>query len=250
VKNTSKLKRPPSRLWLSRSHESVHILEGDFESLDFLLTQRDCLRFLTVTAFVDDLSAIPHLVNLERLILWPTHIGKRSGGAVSLATLPRLRELSVGPRVDVEATSIVSPLKILHTDRMPRVWARQIGLLQHLEVCRLDAPQALPNHMPDSIRELWITRVRDWGKIQRFTGMRGLRYLQLEDIRGLVDMSAFAAAPPLNRLYVEDCPDLTTLDGITLGSNAEYLFVGDVPLRTVMGSRWSTDNLPVDPFGE
>lgn len=122
-------------------------------------------------------------------------------------------------------------IKVELCDRIPE--------MQFLESLRLDSPDCLPSPDSRSRQQVEYRRYEALARDLRFSGMESLDFLQLENIRGMEDLSAFHGAPPIRRLYVEDCPNLSSIDGITLLDDAEYLFVGRTPLRKTMGSRWS-----------
>ncbi len=232
------LKAPPSRFWSRRKHRSVHLLEGEFADIDFLVDQANWLTELTVTAFVEDIGAVASLKQLRRLQLWPTADGTGSTWSVDLSSLRLLEHLSIGPGVRVEVGDNTR-IGYLHVDHIKVELCDRIPEMQFLESLRLDSPDCLPSRIPGRVSELSIAVMRRWPETLRFSGMESLDFLQLENIRGMEDLSAFHGAPPIRRLYVEDCPNLSSIDGITLLDDAEYLFVGRTPLRKTMGSRWS-----------
>ncbi|MFT4295392.1 MAG: hypothetical protein QM582_08260 [Micropruina sp.] len=212
-----------------RKHASVHVLEGDFADLEFLKSQADWLVDLTVTAFVDDISAVSSLPRLRRLALWPTSTGRRHTWSADLSNMPALQDLSVGPAVQVRLTdSSQCTIRRLHVDRITTEFCTTVQALPHVEDLRLDNPQQLPSFIPESVHDLSISGIKHWNSALQFDGVGGLRYLQLENIRGMTDLRAFAAAPPLGRLYIHDCPELRSIDGVSLAPDADHLFVGGV----------------------
>lgn len=239
---TSVLRRPPSGLWSKRRHRAIHLLEGDFPNLDFLASQSESLTELTVTAFVDDVEALGSLRKLTRLTMWPMRLSSSSRWVLDLSSMPNLRYLSVGRGVSLAAGGRTQArLRHLHVDGMTKSCAELVesGLFPDLRELRIDGPRSIPKIIPKSVSELSISLVKKWATVSRFVGLGGLEYLQLEGIRGMEDLRVFAAAPPLRRLYVEDCPELQSIDGIELREDAEYAFVGRVPLRSTLGTRWS-----------
>ncbi len=235
---TSTLKRQPGPLWHAWKHVKVHLLEGDFPNLEFLETQAEWLVDLTVTAFVDDLSAISSLDRLRRLSLWPISTEHGHTWSVDLSRLQALEDLSLGSGVIAQLTdSRQSNIRQLHVDKVSKGLCSVIQTLPRLEDLRLDSPRQVPSSIPGSVHKLSLARIKQWSGV-RLDGLEGLEYLQLEDIGGIEDFRAFASAPALRRLYVENCPDLSSINGISLREDAEYLFVGRTPLRRTMNSRW------------
>ena len=85
--------------------------------------------------------------------------------------------------------------------------------------------------------------MRHWDKnVGVLHGLGSLRELFLNDIRGMRDLRSFAEVSGLERLYLEDCDELTSLDGPVLAPNAQYVVVGRTPLRETIADRWTIPN--------
>lgn len=167
------LKGPPSRLWSLRKHRSVHLLEGEFADVDFLVDQANWLTELTVTAFVDDLGAVASLKQLRRLQLWPTAVSPGSTWSVDPSSLSLLEDLSIGHGVRAKVNDRTR-IRYLHVDHIERGFCDRLPGLQFLESLRLDSPGCLPSRFPDRVRELSIAVMKRWPKTLRFSGMEGL----------------------------------------------------------------------------
>lgn len=229
------LTRPPGPGWRLGSREAVHLEEGNWRDLLFLLNQEDRLKQLMVTTSLDDISGINQLHTLERLILFPS--GKTSG-VLDLGNLPHLRELLVLGSVPIEVPSGHS-LGWLQVERLQGEFAESLSKLAHLDVLRLLAPLRIPEDYPASLRHLDITNVTHWDKVVGvLRGLESLRELYLTDIRGMRDLQSFSLVSRLDRLYAEDCEELSSLDGVVLTPETQYLFVGRTPLRRTMPGRW------------
>ena len=129
----------------------------------------------------------------------------------------------------------------LQVETLQSKMANSLTNLTHLEELRLAAPRKVPDAYPASLRTLDITVVRHWDQnVGVLHGIGSLRELFLNDIRGMRDLTAFAEVSSLERLYLEDCDELTSLDGPVLAPEAQYVFVGRTPLRATMPARWTT----------
>jgi hypothetical protein len=217
------------------SREAVHLEEGNWPDLLFLGDQKDRLRQLMVTTTLDDISGINQLRALERLILFPS---REASGLLDLGSLPHLKELSVLGSVPIEVPS-GHPLRWLQVEGLQGEFVKSLSNLAHLEVLRLLAPLRIPEDYPASLRHLDIANVRHWDQIAGvLRGLEPLRELYLTDIRGMRDLRSFSLVSCLDRLYAEDCEELSSLDGIVLTPETQYLFVGRTPLRRTMPGRW------------
>lgn len=98
----------------------------------------------------------------------------------------------------------------------------------------------MPATYPESLRRLDIAQVRRWDdNVGTLHGLSSLRELYLNDIRGMRDLRSFAEVSALERLCLNDCEELTSIDGPRLGPDAQYLFGGRTPLRGTMQARWT-----------
>lgn len=227
---------PPGPAWNLGSRSAVHLDEGDWDDLGFLRPHRDVLRKLMVTATIGDISGLNDLRALERLVLFP--YGKPSGN-LDLGCMPKLRELYVMGTVPIEVPA-GHGLTWLQVERLQSKMANSLTNLTHLDELRLTAPRKVPDAYPESLRTLDLTVVRHWDQnVGVLHGLGSLRELFLNDIRGMSDLRSFAEVSSLERLYLEDCDELTSLDGPVLASEAQYLFVGRTPLRGTMPDRWT-----------
>lgn len=227
---------PPGPGWNLGSRSAVHLVEGDWQDLNFLRPHRDALRKLMVTATISDFSGLNDLHALERLVLFP--YGKPSGN-LDLGCMPKLRELYVMGSVPIEVPAGHELIR-LQVERQQSKMADTLTNLTHLEELRLTAPRRVPDAYPESLRTLDITVVRHWDhNLGVLHGLGSLRELFLNDIRGMSDLKSFAEVTSLERLYLEDCDELTSLDGPVLAPEAQYLFVGRTPLRGTMPDRWT-----------
>jgi len=230
------LYEPPSPGWDPGSRSCVHLDGGQWQDLELLRPYKDSIKQLMITAEIADISGVNHLRALERLVLLPY---SQQHGAVDLASLPHLRDLYVlgSVQVDVPAGHRMRKLQV---ERLQAKLGNALADLTHLEVLRLAAPRKVPADYPDSLRRLDIAEVRHWDdNVGLLHGLASLRELYLNDIRGMRDLRSFAEAPGLERLYLDDCEELTSIDGPRLAPEAQYLFVGRTPLRGTMPGRWT-----------
>lgn len=70
-----------------------------------------------------------------------------------------------------------------------------------------------PAEVPGSLRSLDISGIRWLESPFMIRGVESVESLSLEKIRGLCDLRSFGLIRSLKRLHIEDCPDLTSLDG-------------------------------------
>lgn len=213
----------------------MHLEAGRWEDLSFLLRDRAGLRELVVTTQLNDFSALNEFSALERLVLYPY---ADSVGTLDLGCLPNLRELSISGDIPVVLPA-GHRLDTFQVERLQEPLAQVVALLTSLRVLRLAAPTRVPSWYPTSLEHLDLSQVRHWGeRVGMLHGLASLRELYLTDIRGMTDLRAFAEASSLERLYADDCSELTSMDGLKLASQAQYLFVGRTPLRASIPARW------------
>lgn len=227
---------PPGPGWSPGSCSAVHLDGGEWHDLGFLRPYKDQLKQLMITAAVGDISGVNDLPALERLVLLPY---EQERGAVDLGCLPRLRDLYVLGAVPAEVTA-GHPLRRLQVERLQSPLANALVDLTHLNELRLAAPRKVPDAYPESLRHLDIAQVRHWDdNVGVLRGLGSLCELALTDIRGMRDLKSFAEIADLERLYIEDCAELTSIDGPLLAPEAQYLFVGRTPVRATMPARWT-----------
>jgi hypothetical protein len=214
----------------------VHLDGGQWQHLEFLRPYRDSIKQLMITVEIADISGVNHLHALNRLVLLPYN---QQHGAVDLGSLPQLQDLYAQGSVPVEVTA-GHRLRQLQVEQLQAKLGDAPAELTHLEVLRLAAPRKVPATYPGSLRRLDIAEVRHWDDtVGALHGLGSLRELYLNDIRGMSDLRSFAEVSALERLYLDDCEELTSIDGPRLAPEAQYLFVGRTPLRGTMQARWT-----------
>ena len=202
----------PRRKYLS-------IAGGDWPSLEPLRPVWGTLRGLVVHWPVEDISGISAMTSLEEL-----DVSEYASGSFSLAGLSSLTDLSlqVGPERPIVPEG--DTVRELWLCRATKPWAEWIETLTKLRCLRLDQPRALPTLLPASLRELDIGLKTNG--IPMMQGPAGLELLSLTSVRGLRDLSAFGFAQNLKRLWIEDCDELESLEGVGLAPGAEVLTIG------------------------
>lgn len=230
------LYEPPSPGWDPGSRSGVLLDGGQWQDLEFLRPYKDSIKQLMITAEIADISGVKNLHALERLVLLPYN---QQHGTVDLGSLPQLRDLYVVGSVPIEVT-VGHRLRQLQVEQLQAKLGTALADLTHLEVLRLAAPRKVPATYPESLRHLNIAQVRRWDdNVGVLQGLSSLRELCLNDIRGMRDLRSFAEVSALKRLYLDDCEELTSIEGPRLAPEAQYLFVGRTPLRGTMHARWT-----------
>ena len=206
----------------------IGLIDSAWSNLDALLPYSHRVKGLLLNTSVDDISAIDQFVELRELV-----VSEYCSGGFELTALPHLEKLGV----DVGPDRQIVPgggrnLRELNLSRATRPWATGITTLPRLESLRLDFPNSLPTRLPASLQRLELSGVRHWrerGGV--FDGPEGLRELHLTDVRGLTDLSSFAFTRRLKFLWLEDCPELRSLDGVGLRRDVKVHRVGRTPRR-------------------
>lgn len=202
---------------------AINICDEDVGDISSVVSAAGRVRGLAINAQVD-LSGIHDLKNLEELSL-----GHMVHGIVDLRWFPNLRSLSLhlSSMLRVLSVELGAQLTGLGLTSCSIEWAAAIERNMVLENLSLISPRAFPGRLPESLRYLSVA-VCSASAFPDFAGER-LVELRLEEVRELRDFSKFSGCTNLSTVYVEDCPGLSSRDG--LASGCQVLAVGCTPLR-------------------
>lgn len=219
-----RLSKPPRRPL--RGVRSVSVSESEWDNLDPLLTYAPGVRRIVLSAPVRDISGLAGFPHLEELL-----ITEYCEGSLDLADIPLLRSLwlDVTPRLRIVPGG-GEQLVELRLGRSTRPWAEWIPTLPKLETLRLHYPRRYPTRLPPRLVSLEVAGGRRWSEVGPvFEGGSELETLQVAEIQGMVDLKSFSQVKSLRKLFLEDCPDLRSLDGPGLHPDVEIHFIGRTP---------------------
>ncbi|GAB95151.1 hypothetical protein KILIM_016_00920 [Kineosphaera limosa NBRC 100340] len=216
---------------MDRNPSAVHVLDSDppLTDLDFLLPWAERIESLTVTDFsIRDIRALAEFHRLRSLNLWPARV---RGQVVSLDMWPVLEELACPGYVSVRLTK-GHPIESLLIEAPQEKQLRSLRGLPRLRNLRLSRISGLPRRLSGTALESLDLAAMTWpGVGARLEGLSELQSLALTGIRGLTDLRPFEGASSVSKLVIEDCPELTSLDGPGIAENAKVHVIGVVPLR-------------------
>lgn len=219
-----RLTKPPRR-HMPRL-ESVSLVDSQWESLESLLMYAPGLQRILLSTPVRDISGLAKFANLEDLL-----ITEYCEGSLDLADLPLLKKfwLDVTPRLHIEPGG-GEQLVELRLGRSTRPWAVWIPTLPKLKSLQLHYPRSLPEELPPQLKRLELAGGRRWSEVEPvFEGGSQLEILKLAEMHGMVDLTSFGNLRTLRSLFLEDCPDLRSLEGPDLHPDTEIHFIGNTP---------------------
>ncbi|MEZ5084969.1 MAG: hypothetical protein R2722_01520 [Tessaracoccus sp.] len=197
----------------------LNLADGDWPDLRPLLPIRRRLEGLLLNCRVHDISLVGEFTSLRDL-----GISEFVTGGFDLSRLTVLTELFL----DVSRERLIVPagdaLQALGLVRCDSLWAEWISSVGSMRGLRLIRPRVFPAMLPGSVRDLEVSTA----KLRSSLGWDGATVdkLSVIDVRGIQDLSAFCSLTIMKELYIEDCNELESLDGVEISPGAIVRLVG------------------------
>jgi hypothetical protein len=216
---------------LLNRHHAVQIDETapPVRDLGWLTPWADTLERILVTDYsVTDISALESLTGLEVIELYT---GKLTGqkNRIRYENFPGLRVFGAHWYATLDGIFQSPTVEDLLLERPPAdVLVRSAGMpsLRKLDLRGANKVVEVPRLAnPSSVQHLKVT-------MGRFTDVAGLasypniEILELDDVRGVQDLSSLRAMPRLRRLVLEDCGEIGTLSWLADLPIEEFFLIG------------------------
>lgn len=163
---------------------------------------------------------------VRQLSLFPA---ARPRGHLDLANLPNLQQLAA--RGDLSMRLSGSALRELFLESPREELCHQVEQLAEVAHLKLINPQIIPQALQaKSLRRLELARCTIPQDL-RMRGIRDTEHLVLVRVKGLASLEAFSEIDSLHRLTIDNCPQIESLDGVTLAEGCVVHIVGSSPMR-------------------
>lgn len=222
-----KVSRPLDRYLsreLDKDPKNVHIFDTSppVHDLSWLLPWRDGIQRLIVLDV--QLTSVEHIAQFPSLVSLTVEPSVHVQGKVDASLHPHLEDLSTEGFVDFTIRG--SGVSRVSIEGARQRTITELEAHEPLVELSLQAPRRCPIRLSRNLRSLTLSGANLARMDRPILGLEALESLALLQIRGIRDLSIFSCATQLKRLYLEDCVDLTTIDGPHLSVESVVKVVG------------------------
>lgn len=196
-------------------------------SLTPLLPCAEQCRFLEIADYsIASIEEINMFTQIRQLPLFP---GPRARGHLNLAHLPHLQQLAA--RGDLSIRLLGSPLRELFLESPREELCQQVEQLEEVMDLRLINPRIIPQ----ALQAKSLCRLELAGctipRSLRIKGISGAEHLVLVRVKGISSLETFGEIANLRHLTIDNCPEIESLDGVSLAEGCVVRVIGRSVMR-------------------